>query len=624
MLKTSRAAMENSEKGHGKTAHSNSPSSALPVDGKTIPEAYLRRINLSGGQVAYRIKRDGKLVEVTWDEHYHALLGLAAGLKEIGLKPKDRICILSQTRPEWMIADMASMCSGLVTVPIYHSNCVEDVAFILEHCEAKLVFADDEGSCQKLAQAFALMKREVPVVCFQNDRVKVGKDSSLPLNEFSKPAKADETAADLKKIAADLSAEMMASIVYTSGTTGQPKGAVLTHANITAELRALCSLMELSPRDATLTFLPMAHIMGRIESMIGIFAGVVLNFAESINTVAQNITELKPTLLVSVPRIYEKIYSKIQSEVQGKGEHVQKLFKWAVSVGRDYVRHVSEKKSVPLPLAIKFRVADKLVLSNIRAKLGGNIRITVSGGAPLSPDLCEFFHACGIKVMEAYGLTETTAAITVNRPNDYSFGTVGKTMPETEIKLAADGEILARGSLVFKEYFKNPQATKEALIEGGWFCTGDIGEFTERGFLRITDRKKELIVTSGGKNIAPQKLENLLKATRYISNCMVYGDKEKYLVVLVALNDEIKKWAKAQGLSETMAEIVQSPKVEELIEGEIKQVNTVLAHYETIKKFALVPADFTVETGELTPSLKLKRKIITQKYRPLIDKLYGG
>ncbi len=593
------------------------------VDGKTVPEAYLRRVDVSPTESIFRHKKDGQYVSVSWTDFHKKVLKVFSYLNGLGLKHEDTACIFSQSSPDWMLIDYASQGCGLVVVPIYHSNSVEDVAYILENSEAKMIFVDDEGCCKKLEEAFKTTKNTIPVVTLFEKTAGSSSFSTKNLSDILNAPEAKGADALFRKMASQVKPESMASIVYTSGTTGRPKGVVLSQSNFTTEARSLAAEMELTNSDDTLTFLPFAHIMGRMESLIPIFSGITLNFAENINTVAQDIGTVGPTILVSVPRIYEKIYSKIQSEVQSQPEIKRNIFQWAMNVGREYVRLKSDKSVIPILLGIKYRIADQLVFAKIRQKMGGKIRITISGGAPLSRELCEIFHACGIRIMEGYGLTETTAAITLNRPEDMCFGTVGRTFANSELKIAEDGEILVRGPVVFKEYYKNPEATKE-VFRDGWFCTGDIGEINDRGFLKITDRKKELIVTSGGKNIAPQKLENALKGSRFISNCMVYGDKQKYIVALLTLNEaEMMKWGKDKGLSfSNYAELSTSKEVTQLLDGEVKTANGQLASYETIKKFSILPADFTIETGELTPSLKVKRKVVTTKYKDYIDKMY--
>lgn len=604
----------------------NPNGTSVVVDGKTFPEAYLRRVRLTPHFPYLTYKKDGVRQKVLWKDFHARVLGLHRSYRDqFKLAAGDVVCIFAQTCPEWLIADFANMGSGLVTVPIYHSNSVEDVAYIIEHCGAKLIIADDEPTCQKLADAFKLNKKSLPVVTLFDEPSAALKENVFRFSAIATATTDPEVDQSFEKSVAKIKPDDMASIVYTSGTTGQPKGAVLLHYNFVAECRAIREILPFYPSDSTLTFLPFAHIFGRVESQLVALAGFTLNFAESINSVAKDIAEVKPTFLVSVPRIYEKIYAKIQSDVAAGPESKQKIFQWAVKTGRDVARAKSERKSPPILTSLQYLVADKLVFSKIREKLGGSIKLTVSGGAPLARELCEFFHACGIKILEGYGLTETTAAITVNYPEDYVFGTVGKPFPSIQLRIAEDGEIQAKGPMIFKEYYRNPEATQECFTPDGWFCTGDIGEITERGHVRITDRKKELIVTSGGKKIAPQKLENLLKGSRFISNCMVYGDKQKYIVALLTMNEpELKRWAKEKGLrGETPTELAQLKEVNDMLEQEVQTVNGNLASFESIKKFSVLPHDFTVESGELTPSLKVKRKIVVKKFQSFIDGMYA-
>jgi long-chain acyl-CoA synthetase len=594
------------------------------VDGKTIPEIYLKRLQLTPEGTAYSVKTNGIYQPVTWKELNSKILGIYHSYKKTGIQSGDRVAILSNTRPEWLVADFANLCSGVVTIPIYQSNTVEDVAYLLNHSEAKLVFAEDEAMIKKLEAAFLINKTSIPVVTFSTPVSAIDGAPPIPFEEFAAPTSNKTIEDEFKKNAESVLPDNIASIVYTSGTTGQPKGVVLSHFNFLGELRSIIQNFDLGENDTTLCFLPLAHILGRVESLLPLMSGINLAFAENINAVSQNLIEAKPTVLVSVPRIYEKIYSKIQSDVATKPKYTQSLFNWAVETGRKVARLQSDHQPIPLPLELKYKIADQLVFSKIRTKFGGRVRMTVSGGAPLSAELCEFFHAAGIKVVEGYGLTETTAAISVNRPDDFSFGTVGKPLGNTEFRFAEDGEIQTRGDMVFREYFKNPTATAEVFTDDGWFCTGDIGEITQRGFLKITDRKKELIKTSGGKYIAPQKLENLLKGVRFISQAMIYGDREKYIVALITLNEaEIQKWAASQGISFTNFEdLTKKAKVLDLVQKEINGVNTHLAHFETIKKFRILPKDLSIEAGELTPSLKLKRKVCTERYKDYIQSLY--
>jgi len=586
---------------------------SIPIDGRTIPEAFLKRAEVSHSHSVYLVKRDGKYVPLTWHELSEKVATVFHFLTEKGIRAGDKVCISSQTRPEWSMIDLAILCRGAITVPIYHSSTVDDIAFMLENSEAKLVFVDDEAQAKKLKAAFTSLGRALPIVTIDTE-----------FDGMTSRRVGPEIEREIVESVAKIRAEDPATIVYTSGTTGRPKGAVLTQSNLMSVLRGVSKAVAFRTTDVTVTFLPFAHILGRLESLVPIVSGITLGFAENINAITQNIQEIKPTLLVSVPRIFEKIYAKILSEVEHQPDFQRNIFYWALRVGREVARIRSRREPVPLALLGKHRIADRLVFRKIRAKLGGKLRLAISGGAPLSPELCEIFHACGIVILEGYGMTETTGAVIANRPEAYQFGSVGKPIDGTEMRIAKDGEIQIKGLMVFKEYYRNPEATKEVLSDDGWISTGDIGEISPDGFLRITDRKKELIVTSGGKNIAPQKIENLLKGSRFVSNGMVYGDKQKYLVALVTLNEqEARGWAKDQGINGISTdEFVRQDKVRGLIEQEIKSVNAQLASYESIKRFQILAQDFTVEAGELTPSLKLKRKVLVQKYRETIDELY--
>lgn len=596
---------------------------ATPVDGKGIPDAYLRRLALDPSKSLFLTKKDGRWSPTTWGEGHERVLAIYDGLKKAGITAGDRVCILSQSSPEWFLCDNAILASGAVTVPIYQSSHGDDVRYIVEHCGAKLVFAEDAKQCEKLAQALEGSSAKPAIVCLHGKAT-----GATALADFAPPltgAKRVATEEAFKKTATAVGPDHVASIVYTSGTTGRPKGAALRHRHIASELRCAISYVGMQAYDTSLSFLPFAHILGRVESMAPIFAGVTLAFAENMNAIAANIAEVRPSILVSVPRIYEKINTKMISDVESGSPVKRAIFHWAVGVGREVARRRSTGEVVSPLLLAKFQVADKLVFSKVRAKLGGNLRFTISGGAPLSRELCEFFHACGVRILEGYGLTETTAAAFVNRPDQFQFGSVGLPFDGVEVKIAQDGEIWLKGPMIFDGYYNDPEATKEAF-EDGWFKTGDIGEIDSRGFLRITDRKKELIVTSGGKNIAPQKLENLLKQRRFISNAMVYGDKRKFLVALVTLNEhDVKAWAKAQGIAfGSYAELVEKPEVVKAIQEQFTAVNGELASFETIKKFKILPEDFTVENGCITPSLKLKRKVITKQHQALIDAMYGA
>lgn len=594
------------------------------VDGKTIPEAYLRRLEIGANDRACLVKKEGKWVPILWKDYHAQVLGIYHALQKLELTKGERVCILSNTRAEWNMVDLACLAAGIVAVPIYQSNTAEDVAYILGHCGAEAIFVEDEAQHAKVVAAFENGNPVIPVISFKSLLPPIGNHQAQTLEQFAPPIYGNKTIEDaFQNSARQAKPDDTASIVYTSGTTGVPKGAVLSHKNFLAELRPIVEGFHLSADDICLTFLPFAHILGRVESLMPVLSGVCLAYAENINSIPQNIEEVRPTLLVSVPRIYEKIYAKIQAGIASQPEFKQRLVNWAIATGRKAARMKSNKQTLPVKLLVESQVADRIFFSKIRKKMGGRIRMTVSGGAPLAAELCEFFHAAGIRILEGYGLTETTAAVTVNRPDDYQFGSVGKPLGDTEIRIATDGEVLIRGSLVFKGYYNNPEATKE-IFEDGWLKSGDIGEIVQGGFLKITDRKKELLVTSGGKNIAPQKLENLLKGVRWISQAVVFGDRQKYVAALITLQEpEVVSWAKDKHIAYTnYAELSKNAELNKMLDAEIRKVNTHLPSYESIKKFKILPHDLTVEAGELTPSLKVKRKVCAQKFKTDIEELF--
>jgi long-chain acyl-CoA synthetase len=463
------------------------------------------------------------------------------------------------------------------------------------------------------------------IIVFSNEIPEDAGDMIIGFDEFIEFGKSQDNDEEFYKRAESLQLMDLASIVYTSGTTGVPKGVMLPHRNFIYIGGAINSLVDFDPDyDENFAWLPYAHILGRAVQYAIILGKITTSFARGIDTLLEDMQSAKPTFVVSVPRIYEKIYTKVQVGLESTSPVKKALFNWSIGVGRKVSKLKQERQPVPFLLQLQYNLAFKLVLSKVHELFGGRIRFFVSGGAPLSKDIAEFFHAADVLILEGYGLTETTAPANVNTPDKYKFGTVGPALPGTEEKIAEDGEILVRGPGVMVGYYKNPEETKEALDPDGWFHSGDIGEFDEEGFLRITDRKKDIIVTAGGKNIAPQYIENLMKTSPYISQCFVYGDKRKYLTALITLDyEQVKEYADAHGIRyEKLEDLAKDPQIEILIKKEMEERNRQLASYETIKKFIILPVDFAIETGELTPSLKMKRKVILNKYKDLLDSLY--
>lgn len=572
-------------------------------------------------KVAYRHKTGGAWKEVTWGEQQETCKKISKSLLALGVKKGDRVNILSTTRLEWVQCDFAIVNCGAATVGLYPTNLAPDCAYIINHCDAEIIFVENTDQLNKVLQTREETPKLRQIIIYdgetQNDM------GVLSLADFLRKG---ESIADEEFVARAQSCRLedLAALVYTSGTTGVPKGVMLTHENLlfTSESAAQCLLLK--PTFETLLFLPLAHVFARLIVFFCLNRGICIAFAESVEKVAENLKEIRPHFICSVPRIFEKIYAKITTSAQDAGGVKAKIFNWALQVGYAVSRRQQNRQPVAGMLAFKHHLANKLVLHKIQAAFGGRLVWAVSGAAPLNKTIAEFFHACGITILEGIGMTENTSFTNVNRLDHNKFGTVGPVGPGIEMKIAPDGEVLYRSKGNMKGYFKNPEATVETLDRDGWLYTGDIGEVDSDGFLKITDRKKELIITSGGKNIAPQRIERILRTSRFISQAMACGDRKKYITALVTLNREyLEPWAKTNGLAfNRFEELADHPLVLELIDNEIKAKNEELASFESVKKIAIVPQDFSIAGGELTPTLKLKRKVVMEKYQSVIEALY--
>jgi long-chain acyl-CoA synthetase len=567
----------------------------------------------------FRYKKDKIWRTLNWDEVLHRATVVSEALKKIGVVSGDRVAILSNTRYEWTLYDIAITSIGAVSVPIYQSNIADDVQHILSDSGAMAILVEDSTQLEKVLKVRGQLPQLKQIILLEGE---VMGDGVVTHADFEASGRGVES--DFGSRIRSIKADQVATLVYTSGTTGKPKGVMVTHLNLLAEMRALIDRLEVGVDETGLMFLPLAHILARVVQWYQLTLGFEHAYAESVEKLGENMGDIRPHFIVCVPRIFEKIHTNMLAQVEA-GSNIKKgIFNFAVEAGRAYSQCLQNKRTIPLGLKIKYGIASKLVFSKLHNKLGGRIRFFVSGGAPLSRDICEFFHGAGLLILEGYGLTETTAAINANGLNDYAFGSVGKPLLGAEEKIAEDGEILVRGPLVAQGYWNRPEATAEVFEKNGWFHTGDIGEFDKHGMLRITDRKKDIIVTAGGKNIAPQNIENMIKTNPLISQVVVHGDKRKFLSALITLNPEqVPKKAKQLGIDGgAFSKQVNDPKMKEVVKGIIDEFNKKLASYESIKRFAILDKDFTIEDGELTPTMKVKRKVINERYGKILDGFY--
>ena len=591
----------------------------------TLASMFWHRVERDGDRPAQQFKAGGVWRTRTWREVGEAVRELATGLLALGRQKEDAVAILSASRPEWVQADFAAFSAGCRTIPIYPTYPPDLIQYIVNDAGVKTLFVEDPAQLAKVLEVQGKMDGLEQIVVIQGYQ---GEPSSQIMTWDGLRRLGHDNVERLKSDLAGRVAEVaptdIATIVYTSGTTGPPKGVVQTHGNHMGTLDSAARMAGIEGGDTHLLFLPLAHSFARLESFIGVHRGLTTAFAENIDKLRDNLPEVKPHFICSVPRVFEKVYAGVIAKAEAGSPLKKKIFHWAVRVGREVSKLQQAKRPVPAGLAFKHRIAHKLVFSKLHEALGGRLRFAVSGGAPLSKEIAEFFHAAGILILEGYGLTETCPSLTFNRLDNFRFGSVGQAQPGIEIKIAADGEILGRGPNIAQGYFKKPEATAEVFLPDSWFATGDIGRLDGDGFLYITDRKKDLIVTAGGMNIAPQNIENLLKGDPFISQAMVHGDKRPYPVALLTLNpEELAKFAKEQGILDTdPASLAKHPKVVERVSRIVEERNGELQSYAKVKKFSILPTDFTVENGLLTPTLKVKRKIITEKHRELLDSLY--
>ena len=576
-------------------------------------------------------KVDGRYVSVSTDALVRQVRQIAKALADGGVRPGDRVALMAENGPHWPAVDFATLCVGAVLVPIYPTLLPEGAAYVARDSGSRFLFVQGRERLEGLLAVRAEMpsvERIVAIdaagIAFAGAAVEPAHGASPAGVESLETFMARGAGADqawLETRAAQVQPEDLATLIYTSGTTGDPKGVMLTHDNLVSNALTGCDVLGLEGSFTALSFLPLSHSFERLVDYCFFFKGITIAYAESVQTVAANLLEVKPHVFVAVPRVYEKVMARVLENATAAGGLKARIFRWALGVGRDAL----PQRLAFEPMTLKVRIAEKLVFSKIRQRLGGRFVFAMSGGAPLGRDVAEFFWGAGIPIYEGYGLTETSPVISVNTRGATRLGTVGRPMPRIEVKIAEDGEILSRGPNTMRGYYGKPQATAEVIDGEGWFHTGDIGHLDDAGFLVITDRKKELIVNAYGKNIAPAPIENALKASRWISQAVVIGDRRQYLAALIVPDfDVLKGWAGAEGIGGTIAEQLHNPRLRAILEAEVQAVNEHLARYEQIRVWELVPTEFTLEGGELTPTLKVKRRVINVKYKAILDRLYAA
>ena len=563
--------------------------------------------------------KGGTYQDISYTEFAESVDVFSKGLNALGVQKGDRVAILSENRPEWAITDFGILKTGAVNVPMFSTLTAAQVGYILKDSGAKVICISTKDQLKKVIS----IRDEVPslkhIIIYNELDDEAPTNVSQFVDICSKGSETDSS------IETDIDENDLATIIYTSGTTGNPKGVMLTHANFISNYNAAKSLIDVTETDVLLSFLPLSHVFERLGGhYVPLLSGAKVAYAESTFTVAQNMQDVSPTVMLSVPRLYETMHDRVLRAVQAGSSLKQKIFHWGVSVGSTVSSKIQQGGKPSTLLQLKQSIADKLVFAKLKAATGGRLRFFVSGGAALPKSIAEFFHAAGILILEGYGLTETSPIISMNHPNKWKFGTVGAPIPGIEVEIAEDGEIITRGPHVMNGYFNNEEATAEAIDSDGWFYTGDIGIFDEDGFIKITDRKKNIIVLSNGKNVAPQPIESQLVQSPFVNQIMLVGNERKNIAALIVPNfDALKSWASENGVDTSdLPELLKTREVQQLIQSEIRERLTDFADFEQVRRFALLEKEFSQEEDEMTPTLKLKRNVIIEKYSDVIEGMY--
>ena len=575
---------------------------------------------------AYEYKNNGQWVKVNWNEATELASFVAYGLWKLGLKKNDMAAILSTTRYEWIISDMGILTLGAVTIPVYPTLLEKNIEYILNHSESKIIFVEDDQQLKKIINIKENLEFLEKIVIMDLNDSTLKTDDIITFDELVEEGKREkETMPEkINQWLKNIKEESLATIIYTSGTTGLPKGAMISHKNIMANCIDVGSVLEREEGYYTIGYLPLSHAYERINEFGSITHRLVYAFAESLEKVGENIGEISPHLLPGVPRVYEKIYQKIMKSIEMATPLKRKIFNTARKIGEEVFAYKEQKKSVPFALQLKYKIAQKVVFEKLKSALGDRLIYGITAAAPLSPEILMFYQSLDIPLFEGYGMTECMAPATLNVPDAMKIGTVGKPLPSMKIQIASDGEILLKGPAVFMGYYKNDGETKQALDENGWLHTGDLGEIDNDGFIKITGRKKELIITAGGKNISPQEIENVFSQSRYLSHIVPYGDMKKFLTAVISPSEEeLVIWAKDKGLKyDDFSQLTKLKEVTALYDSIVFELNKNLPSYETIKFYIIADHEFSIETGEITPTMKVKKKIVVEKYKGKLDSLY--
>ena len=589
------------------------------TESKTLADLLPRAAQLYGDAPAVRYKEDGAWVSHSFDQVQETVRALSLGLTDLGVEKGDKVSILANTRPEWTYFDFAALSAGAVVVPIYQTNSPEECQYVLENSDAKVVVVEDEEQLEKVRA----VRDRLPMLEHVVRMTGAGEDAISMADLEARGAARD--AAEWEARWSSVSPKDICTFIYTSGTTGPPKGCIISHGNYRAMLDMVNATSVVEPEDVSYLYLPLAHSFALLIQFGSFDLGATLAYWERDPLkILPNLAELKPTYFPSVPRIFEKIYTAATSGMEKEGGLKKAVFDWSIGVGGKMRKVERSGKRPGFLLRKQYEFADKRVLSKIRGLFGGRLRLAVSGAAPINPEILRFFDAAGVLVLEGWGMTETSTAATISTPDDFKVGTIGKPFPGCEVKIAEDGEILVKGPNVFQGYYKNEEATRETIVDG-WLHTGDIGEIDSDGFIKITGRKKDIIITAGGKNITPANLEAEIKQHPLVSQCVVVGDRRPYLVALVTLDpEEVVAYAKEHGLTEDPAQLAANGEIKAVIDAHVEKINQLFARVEQVKKVAILPSDLTQESGELTPTLKVKRAVVAAKHEPEIEALYAG